>query len=169
MKLYCLVICLVLYNCASGQIFLLCEGDFHIAADLRGAFNERKAWPRLFAEGYRPTDEEFQSMCTQYEQYFPEERLRKSLMLVQNPNEKDFVRWTLGTINPDKTITIHGQLFAISSGTGKSLQYPMISGIKLIPPAEVQPLDAQLIQKMYTEESRKREKLPKVPQLPARY
>lgn len=118
------------------------------------------------AEGYSLSEKSFEALRAKYVKYFPDDLLVKALALPSGPLDKSFVRWTLGMINPDKTITILGQIIVSYKGVDPVLDKPLISNIQLKSPAEVKALDAQLIQKMYAEALKKRKSLSETPPLP---
>jgi len=170
MRLCFLLLCFCVCYSSNGQPFLLSEGARDNAAlldpviNLRASFNDGKLWPSVkLAEGYNLTAKSFEALRVRYVKYFPDDVLVKALALPSGPLDRSFVRWTLGMINPDKTITILGQLIVSYKGIDPVLDKPLISNIQLKSPAEISALDPQLIQKMYAEALKIRKSLPPDP------
>ena len=173
MRLYFLLLSFCVCYSLSAQPFLLSEGGRDNGAlldpvfTLRASFKDGKLWPSVkLAEGYNLTEKSFEALRVKYVKYFPDDVLVKALVLPSGPLDRSFVRWTLGMINPDKTITILGQHIVSYKGVDPVLDKSLISSIQLKSPAEVKALDAQLIQKMYAEALKIRKSLPSDPGLP---
>jgi hypothetical protein len=168
MRLCFLLLFLCVCHSSNAQLFLLSEGGaLDPVFSLRASFNDGKLWPSVkLAEGYNLSEKSFEALRVKYVKYFPDDLLVKSLVLTTNQEEKSLVRWTLGRINPGKTVTILGQLIVSFKGVDRVLGKPLISGIQLKSPVEVQPLDAKMIQKMYADEVKFRKTLPPTPEPP---